>query len=326
MITVSAQHEILHEAEFMTQKIVTVIGGTGFVGRYAVQALARAGYQVRVVARSPQKYAELKTFGDVGQISLIKGNVNDMASVAPALKGAFAVVNLVGILYENRKQRFSAIHSVAAEKLAIAAKEAGVEKFVHISALGIEHEFGSSYARSKLLGERAILAAFPTATILRPSVIFGAEDGFFNKFAQMAIFSPFIPLIGGGKTLFQPVYVGDVAKAILTVIEHPETIGEIYELGGRKTYSFKELIEYVLAVIGRKRLLVDLPFYLASILANVLEHLPSQPLTRDQVKLLKFDSVVDKQAKTLLTLGIAPRAMEDIVPLYLAKFGKKRQV
>lgn len=310
----------------MEQKIITIIGGTGFLGRYVVQTLAKAGYRLRVVSRHPQRSADFKVFGDVGQIALISGNINDITSLKNALAGAYGVVNLVGVLFESGKQKFSAIHAIAAEKLAIAAREAGVYKFVHISALGVENEFGSAYARSKLLGERAVLEAFPSASILRPSVIFGAEDNFFNQFAKMAVYSPALPLIGGGKTLFQPVYVGDVARAVTTCFEQHEACGEIYELGGRKTYSFKDILQYIMEVTGRKRFLNPLPFWLASIIATFAEFLPKPPLTRDQVKLLKFDNIVSASAKNLSSLGIVPTTVEEIVPKYLEKFSKKKMV
>jgi NADH dehydrogenase len=310
----------------MEQKIITIIGGTGFLGRYVVQELAKAGYRLRVVSRHPERASDLKVFGDVGQIALINGNINKPDSLKHALAGAYGVVNLVGVLFESGKQNFSAIHAIAAEKLAIAAREASVSRFVHISALGVEHEFGSAYARSKLIGERAVLEAFPNATILRPSVIFGAEDNFFNQFAKMAVYSPALPLIGGGKTLFQPVYVGDVARAVAACFEQPEACGEIYELGGRKTYSFKEILQYILKTTGRKRFLNPLPFWLASIIATFAEFLPKPPLTRDQVKLLKFDNIVSASAKNLSSLGIVPKSVEEIVPKYLAKFCKKKMV
>jgi NADH dehydrogenase len=313
----------------MEQKIITIIGGTGFLGRYVVQSLAQAGYRLRVVSRHPERESNIKTLGDVGQISLRAGNLNDINSIIPALVGAYGVVDLVGVLFENGLQCFANLHSIGAEKLAIAAKIAGVQRFIFVSALGVEYEFGSSYARSKLLGERAVFAAFPEAIILRPSVMFGAEDDFFNKFAKMARFSPALPLIGGGKTLFQPIYVGDVAKAVAVCLHKPETCGEIYELGGRKTYSFKELLQYIMGIIGKRRWLNPLPFCLATIIASVAEFLQKllgirPPITRDQVKLLKFDSVVNPNAKNLAHLGISPRAMEEIVPQYLARFHKKQ--
>lgn len=318
----------------MEQKIITVIGGTGFLGRYVVQALARAGYRLRVVSRHPERLDELKTLGEIGQIAIIDGNLNDISSIIPSLEGAYGVIDMVGILFENGNQRFSNLHSIGAEKLAIASKQAGVQRFIYISALGVENEFASAYARSKFVGERAVLAAFPSATILRPSIMFGAEDNFFNKFAKMAILAPFIPLIGGGKTLFQPIYVGDVAKAIVVCLEkldpiNPENLannisGEIYELGGRKTYSFKEILQYIMKIIGKKKPLIPIPFWMASIIGRFMELLPNPPITRDQVKLLEFDNTVNPHARNLAHLGISPAAMEDVVPKYLEKFSKNR--
>lgn len=308
----------------MEQKIVTIIGGTGFLGRYTAQALAHAGYRLRVVSRHPHLAAEIQTYGDPGQVALIPGDLNDVPSLVPIIKDSYAVIDLVGVLFERGKQNFAALHAVASEKLAAAAKESGVKRFVFVSALGVDSDCASSYSRSKLMGERAVLAAFPEATIIRPSIMFGAEDNFFNKFAKMAMFAPALPLIGGGKTLFQPVYVGDVSRAIATCIDKPETCGEIYELGGRKIWSFKEILQYILQVSGRRRLLIPLPFWLASILGSILEWLPIPQLTRDQVRLLKCDNVVNEKAKTLSWLGIPPTAVEDVVPKYLAKFSKKK--
>lgn len=310
----------------MEQKIITIFGGTGFLGKSVVQSLAHAGYRLRVVSRHPERSLSLKTLGDVGQIALIAGNINDEKSLTSTVKDAYAVVNLVGVLFEKAAQNFTALHAQCAEKLAIAAKNAGVELFVQISALGVEYECGSSYARTKLLGERAVLAAFPEATILRPSVIFGADDNFFNQFARLSCIAPALPLIGGGKTLFQPVFVGDVAKAVEVCLVKPETKGEIYELGGKKTYSFKEILEYILQILGKKKPLINIPFGVASVIGYMAEFLPKPMLTRDQVKLLKFPNIVTSGAKTFADLGIEPKTIEEIVPQYLARFHKKTKV
>lgn len=310
----------------MEQKIITIFGGTGFLGRYVVARLAAAGYRLRVVSRNPIKASQLKTAGNTGQISLIAGDITKPESYKDTLSGSYAVINLVGILFERKAQSFTAVHSLGAEKLAASAKSLGIERFVHISALGVEHETGSAYARSKILGERAVLSAFPEATILRPSVMFGAEDNFFNKFAKMTEISPFLPLIGGGKTLFQPVYVGDVAKAVEACLNKDESKGQIYELGGAHVYSFKQILEYILQVTGKKRLLVPIPFSIASIIGRFAEILPNPPLTRDQVKLLKYNNVVNPDAKTLAHLGISPTALEMIVPQYLSIFARKAKL
>ena len=306
----------------MQQRIVTIVGGTGFLGRYVVRLLAADGYTIRVISRNPATAARLKTAGDVGQIVLMRGNLADPDSLAGKLDYSYAVINLVGIFFESGKQSFTALHAQGAEKLAQMAKEAGAKHFVQVSALGIDQAKGSAYARSKLLGEKAVMAAFPEATVLRPSIIFGPEDNFFNQFAAMACFSPALPLIGGGRTKFQPVYVGDVAKAVESCLMRPETMGEIYELGGPHVYTFKAILEYILRTIGKKRALVPLPFGLAAMKAAVLEILPRPPLTRDQVKLLQTDNIVSPGAKTFADLGISPTAVEIVVPEYLARFKK----
>jgi NADH dehydrogenase len=307
----------------MEQRVVTILGGTGFLGRYVVQQLARSGYRLRVIARNPSAAIELITSGHVGQISLIAGDITKPESYAASLKGSYAVVNLVGILFESGKRNFTEVHSLGAEKLAIAASAAGVKRFIQISALGVEHEFGSSYARSKFLGEQAVMSAFPKATILRPSIMFGAEDNFFNKFAKMASIAPALPLIGGGKTKFQPVYVGDVAHAIEVCLTEDETRGQIYELGGPHTYSFKQILEYILLITGKSRALVKLPFGVASFIGRLGEFCPTPPLTRDQVKLLKYDNTVNPSLKSFAHLGITPTAVEMIVPEYLSIYNKK---
>ncbi len=307
----------------MEQKIVTIIGGTGFVGRYVVQTLARAGYRLRVVSRNPKRAEELKTFCDVGQIALISGNLNDITTIKPALAGAYAVIDLVGVLYESGKQNFNALHANGAEKLAIAAREAGVSRFIFMSALGVDNERGAQYARSKILGERAVLASFPNATILRPSIIFGAEDNFFNQFAKMASIAPALPLLGGGKTLFQPVYAGDVALAVAAILAQPETMGKTYELAGNKTYSFKEILQYIMNEIGKQRCLINIPFPLAMVMGFFCEFLPKPPITRDQVKMLRYNNVLGASVETFKNLGIKPRSVEEIVPSYLARFNKK---
>lgn len=307
----------------MEQRIVTIFGGTGFLGRYVVKQLASSGYRLRVVSRHPNAALALNTAGNVGQITLMAGNINATESYEAALKGSYAVINLTGVLFEAGSQNFTKIHSLGAEKLALAAKAAGVLRFIQISALGVEHEAGSSYARSKLLGERAVMLAFPEATILRPSVMFGAEDNFFNKFARMASVSPALPLIGGGKTLFQPVYVADVAKAIDVCLSKNDVKGQIYELGGAHIYSFKQILEYILLLIGKSRILLSLPFPIASLVGCVAEWCPRPQLTRDQVKLLKYNNIVSPNAKSFADLEIVPTAVEMIVPEYLAMFYKK---
>ncbi|MEZ5691452.1 MAG: complex I NDUFA9 subunit family protein [Rickettsiales bacterium] len=306
----------------MEQRVVTILGGAGFLGTYVTRRLASAGYRIRVISRNANKASHLYSCGNVGQIHVISSDINSPESYSDILQGSHAVINLVGILFESGKQKFTKIHSIAAEKLAIAAKNAGVKRLIHISALGVDHEYGSGYARSKILGELAVLSAFPDTTVLRPSVIFGAEDNFFNKFAKMANISPFLPLIGGGKTLFQPVYVDDVARAIEKCLAEPNTQGETYELGGSKIYSFKQILEYIMEVTNQKRILMPLPFSVASFIAAFFEYMPNPPLTRDQVKLLKYNNTVNDSAKKFEHLSISPTSVEMIVPKYLSIYNK----
>lgn len=304
----------------MAARVATIFGGSGFVGRYLVQHLARRGWVIRVAVRHPDSALFLRPMGHVGQITPIAANLRDDKSVAAAVSGVDAVVNLVGILHESGRQTFQAVHVEGAQRVATAAKSAGAERFVHMSALGADPKSAAIYARSKAAGEEAVRAAFPEATIVRPSIIFGAEDGFFNRFATMAQLSPALPLIGGGKTKFQPVYVGDVAEAMARIIEEPATRGKLYELGGPQTYSFRELLELLLQEIGRRRCLLSLPFPLAGLMGTILQHLPNAPLTRDQVELLKQDNVVSGTTPTLADLGIQPTAVEVILPTYLDRF------
>jgi NADH dehydrogenase len=311
----------------MQQDIITIIGGTGFLGRYVVRQLAKAGYTVRVISRNPNApdAQALKTSGDVGQIVLTGGNLADPQSLTGKIEGSHAVINLVGILYESGSQRFARLHAQGAEKLAQMAKNAGVKRFIHVSSLGVDKAHGSSYANSKMLGEKAVMAACPNATILRPSVVFGAEDNFFNQFAGMASLLPALPLIGGGGTKFQPVYAGDVAQAVEACLANDATAGRIFELGGPKTYTFRELLTYIMQTIHKERALVNVPFSVASALGTVLQHLPNPKLTRDQVQLLRYDNVVSPDALKLEDLGITPTAIETIVPTYLARFAPYKE-
>ncbi len=300
--------------------IVTVFGGSGFVGRYVVQRLARDGWTIRVAVRHPARAKFLKPLGDIGQITPLCVPLQDPAAVATSLAGADAAINLVGILFEAGRQRFQKVQAEGAGGIARAAATAGVKSLVHVSSIGADPESASAYARSKGAGEAAVRAAFPEATILRPSVLFGPEDDFFNRFAEMSRFAPALPLIGGGKTRFQPVYVGDVAAAVMTALAEPACRGKVYELGGPKVYSFKELLEIMLKVIGRRRALVNLPFGVARLQAAFMELLPVPPLTRDQVTLLRHDNVVSPGALTFRDLGIEPTALEAIIPSYLERY------
>ena len=303
----------------MAGRSVTVFGGSGFIGRHLVLKLARDGWRIRVAVRDPERAAFLKPMGDVGQIALVKADVRDAARVALALDGMDAAVNLVAILYEGGGRTFEAIHVAGAANVARAAKAAGCERLVHVSAIGADKASPSRYAQTKAAGEEAVAAAFPGATILRPSLVFGPEDQFFNRFAAMARMSPALPVIAGA-TRFQPVHVDDVAEAARRTLADPATAGRTYELGGPRVYTFRELMAYVLSATGRRRLLVPVPGVLAMIQASLLELLPVPPLTRDQVLLLGRDNVVGQGAAGLGDLGIRPTAVEAVVPAYLARF------
>ncbi len=311
-----------------TDTLVTIFGGSGFVGRHLVRALARRGYRVRVAVRRPDLAGHLQPLGMVGQIHAVQANVRHAGSVAAAARDSDAIVNLVAILYERGRQRFEAVHAQGAAAVASAAAAQGA-RLVHVSAIGASHESPSLYGRTKAAGEDAALAAVPAATIVRPSIVFGPEDDFFNRFAALARMSPVLPLIGGGETRFQPVFVGDVAQAIVKAVEGKTRPGAAYELGGPEVKSFRHLLEFVCAVTERKRLLVPLPFWLARLQASVLQFLPKPPLTPDQVELLKSDNVVSEAAqrdgRTLDGLGIESSAFAAIVPTYLWRFRKTGQ-
>ncbi len=307
------------------QDLITVFGGSGFVGRHVVRALVKRGCRVRVAVRRPADAYFLQPFGDVGQIHAVQANLRDASSVARALEGASGVVNTVGILFEHGNQDFEAVHHQGVKNLAEQAAMAQIEKLVHISALGALPESSSEYARSKAAGEIALRSAFPAAHILRPSIIFGPEDNFFNLFAAMARISPVLPLIGGGVTRFQPVYVADVAAAVAVLLEGGAARGQTYELAGPDIMSFREILEFILKVTRRKRLLVPIPFALARFEAWFLQKWPWNPLlTVDQVRLLESDNVLSAAAieenRTLAGLGIAPASVAAIVPHYLQRF------
>jgi uncharacterized protein YbjT (DUF2867 family) len=314
--------------EIPNEKLVTVFGGSGFVGRHVVRALAKRGYRIRAAVRRPELAGHLQPLGRVGQIHAVQANIRYPESVAEAVRGASIVINLVGILFERGRQRFGAIHTVGAETVALAAA-ARDALLIHGSALGADRTSSSLYARTKAEAETAVLNARDSAVVFRPSVVFGPEDDFFNRFAALARFSPVLPLIGGGATRFQPIFVGDVAEAIARAADGQAKGGTIYELGGPEVETFRELMHYVLQVTERRRLLVPLPFPLARIQAMVLQYLPKPPLTPDQVELLKHDNVVSdaakRQGRTLQDLGIDPTSMELIVPTYLWRFRKAGQ-
>lgn len=304
-------------------KLVTVFGGSGFVGRHVVRALAKRGYRVRVAVRRPDLAFHLQPLGGVGQIQAVQANLRYRWSVDRAVAGSDHVINLVGILYEGGSQRFSTVHDFGARAVAEAARAAGVP-LTHMSALGAHLQSQSAYASTKGRAEEAVLKILPEAYIIRPSVIFGPEDGFFNKFAGMARISPFLPLVGGGHTKFQPVYVGDVAEVIARSVDGALQQGRIYELGGGEVLTFRQCMEEMLRVIGRKRAFLPIPFWVASIQGSILGLLPKPMITSDQVIQLRNDNVVSEQAKaegrTLEGLGIRPQTIETILPSYLWRF------
>lgn len=299
---------------------VTVFGGSGFIGRHLVQRLAHAGARVRVAVRDAEGAKFLKPLGAVGQIAPYGVNVGDRAEVAAAVDDADAVVNLTGVLAESGRQSFRRLHVDGPAAIAEAAAAAGVAKLVHVSAIGADPDAKSRYARSKGLGEAAVRAAFPAATILRPSVVFGPEDDFFNRFAAMARLSPALPLIDGGHTKFQPVYVGDVADAAMAALRDDAFAGKTYELGGPDVMTFREVLEYVMATTGRRRLLAPAPSWLLRPLAGLIEGLPGAPFTRDQLVLLESDNVVAEGAVGLETLGVLPTPIDAVAPAYLARY------
>lgn len=309
--------------------LVTIFGGSGFIGRHVVQVLARKGYRVRVAVRKPNQALFVKTTGDVGQVEPVQANIRNDVSVRNALRGADAVVNLVGVLYEKGAQRFDAIQAKGAERIAKAAREEGIDVLVHVSAIGADKKSPSAYARSKAAGEEAVRTHMPQAAILRPSIVFGPEDDFFNRFASIARLAPALPLIGGGGTLFQPVYVKDVAEAIGRAVETSIADGRVFELGGPDIYTFRQLMELMLREICRKRLLIPLPVALAKPLAAILQLAPKPMLTIDQLHLLQQDNVVSEAARaekrTFEGLDIAPVSPEAILPAYLVRFRRRGQ-
>ena len=303
----------------MQKGIVTVVGGSGFVGHHVVRALADAGYTVNVLCRDTVAAAALRTAGTVGQIVLQYADITQPETLKSKFEGSLAVVNLVSTLVSRGRQNFKALNVDGVAHVAAEAKRAGVERFVHVSALGVERAQDTQYGATKKQGEDALRSLTPGAVILRPSLIFGTSDGFFERFARMSSISPALPLIGGGATKFQPVYVGDVARAVLAALENPKAAGNIYELAGPQRYSFKALLELLLTTTKRKRILISIPFFVARIMAMFAEFLPSPPMTRDQVKLLAHDNVLSG-ANGLESLGITPTTLEAHLPQMLARY------
>lgn len=308
----------------LSHKVATIFGGTGFIGAQIVRELAARDITVKIASRTPEKAYFLRTCGVVGQIVPVQYDSADAQSIEQVIEGSDYVVNCVGLLYEKGKASFQKAHVELPGNIARACQKNNVKRFVHVSALGIENS-KAKYARTKLAGEKAVFEHFPKATILRPSIVFGQDDGFFNMFASMALFSPVLPLIGGGKTRFQPVYVGDVADAAIQAIMRPanskdSSLGRVYELGGPEIVTFREIYDRLLKIIDRKRYLLPLPWSVAKLQAHVFSLLPKPPLTPDQVSLLKTDNIVSDDALTLSDLDIEPTGMSLILPTYLNRF------
>ncbi|RFC63143.1 complex I NDUFA9 subunit family protein [Fulvimarina endophytica] len=311
-----------------TGKTVVVFGGSGFLGRYVTQALAKRGHRIVVACRRPDLAYHLQIAGNIGAIMPIQANLRYPWSVERAVKGADHVINLVGILAESGKQSFDSLQAKGARLIAEAARQEGVN-MTQISAIGADPSSNSKYARSKAAGEQAVFEARPDAYVLRPSIIFGPEDEFFNRFAGMSRLSPALPLLGGGKTKFQPIYVADVAEAVAKTVDGEVDGGKVYELGGPEVLTFRQMMEEMLRIIDRKRRFVTIPFSLAGTMANYMQYVPGAPLTPDQVKQLQNDNVVSQEAiddgRSLEAFGIRPATIDAILPTYLVRFRPQGQ-
>jgi NADH dehydrogenase len=310
------------------QNLVTVFGGSGFIGTQAVRQLAKAGWRIRVAVRNPNLAYRMRMLGDVGQIDLVQANIRNRASVARALDGATAAVNLVGVLYETGRQGFQAIHAMGARTVAEAARAQGVSRLVQMSALGADAGSSAKYARTKAEGEVAARAVYADAVVIRPSIVFGPDDHFFNRFAAMASFSPVLPLVGGGATRYQPVFVGDVGKAVALAATADAAAGMTYELGGPAVLTFRQLMETLLAETGQRRMLAPVPFPLARLLGaagDLVAGVLPPPITADQVELLKTDNVVSGAYPGLAELGVTPTTLEAVLPTYLYRYRKGGQ-
>ena len=302
------------------QKIIAIFGAGGFIGKHLMRQLTKLDYRVKVATRNPYLKGYLKPLGNPGQIELFKTNIFNLDNVKQVLKNCDLAINLVGILYETRKQKFNQIHSQFPYLLSNLCNELGIKNLVHVSALGVKERHTSQYIQTKLQGEKNIQETFKPSVILRPSLVFGPEDKFFNTFASIAQFSPALPLIGGGRTKFAPIYVGDVAKAIVKVLEMNNSGSKIYELGGPENYSFKELMEILLTEIKKKRFLVPIPFGAAKFQSYFLQMMPNPLLTPDQVEMLKYNNIVYGNYPTLKDLGITGTAIQSILPKYIYRF------
>lgn len=304
----------------ISHSTIAVIGGTGFIGRNIVEQLARQGARVKILARNVDRAKFLKPMGDVGQISIQAGNALDDEALSDVLQGCDAVVNTIGILAEQGDQKFASLQAELPQRIGKLAKANNLKSVVQISAIGADISSPSVYARSKAMGETSLKKSFPNAVILRPSLVFGVGDSFINRFASMAVLAPGLPVIGGGKNKVQPVFVGDVAQAVVAVLQDQNTKGKTFELGGPTVMSFQQVMAYILKGIKRKRMLLPVPFAAMQLAATAMSILPNPPVTRDQLKLLKIDNVVGTTANTLDDLGIKPTPIELITPSYLERF------
>ena len=302
------------------QKIIAIFGAGGFLGKYLMRQLTKLDYRIKVATRNPYLKGYLKPLGNPGQIELFKTNIFNPEDIKQVLKNCDLAINLVGILYETRKQKFNQVHVKFPYLLSNLCNEIGVTNLVHISALGVREGHISKYMQSKLEGEKNIQKVFKPSDILRPSLVFGPEDKFFNVFASIAQFSPALPLIGGGKVKFSPIYVGDVAKAIVKTLKLENSKPKIYELGGPKNYSFKELMEILLEEIKKKRFLIPIPFSVAKLQSYFLQMMPNPLLTSDQVDMLKYNNIVSGEYPTLEDLGIRGKTIKSILPKYIYRF------
>jgi len=302
------------------QKIIAIFGAGGFLGKYLMRQLTKLDYRIKVATRNPYLKGYLKPLGNPGQIELFKTNIFNPEDVKQVLKNCGFAINLIGIFYETRKQKFSQVHAKFPYLLSNLCNETGVKNLIHISTLGVREGHVSRYMQSKLEGEKNIQNVFKSSVILRPSLIFGPEDKFFNTFASIAQFSPALPLIGGGKTKFSPIYVGDIAKAIVKVLKLNNSESKIYELGGPENYSFRELMEILLEEIKKKRFLIPIPFGVAKFQSYFLQMMPNPLLTPDQVEMLKYNNIVSGEYPTLEDLGISGKTIQSILPKYIYRF------
>ena len=309
----------------MKQKIATIFGASGFIGRHLIRRLTEKDFLIVAATRSPYLNGHLKPLGNPGQIDLEKVNLFDEQNLKTLIRNSDVVINLVGILYETRRQKFQDIHVNFPDLLSRLCNDLNVEKFIHISALGINENISSKYMQSNFMGDKKILENFNNTVILRPSIVYGDGDNFFNQFASLAEFLPALPLIGGGQTKFQPIYVSDLCKAIVAILENEKVNENIYELGGSQIYTFKEMMEILLKQIKKKRFLISIPFSIAKFQAKILQLLPKPMLTTDQVEMLKHDNVVTNKYPTLRDLKINPKTIEKVLPSYIWRFRKGGQ-